>query len=53
MAKSKRYDTVKKWYDLGKWSTAKVRDAVTSMPQWITAEEFEEITGQNYEDSQE
>lgn len=44
--KSKYYDTVKAHYDDGFWSIKKVRNAVKK--QWITEEEFEEITGEQY-----
>ena len=39
---SKNYAKVKKWYDAGLWSEARVYNAVG---KWITAEEFEMITG--------
>lgn len=44
---SKYYNIVKKNYDNGFWSIDKVRDAVVK--GWITAEEFQEITGEVYE----
>lgn len=43
---SKYYALVKKNYDNGFWSEAKVRDAVTK--GWITEEEFESIVGKPY-----
>ena len=43
---SKYYNLVKKNYDNVFWSIDKVRDAVTK--GWITAEEFQEITGEVY-----
>ena len=43
---SKYYNLVKKNYDNGFWSIDKVRDAVVK--GWITAEEFQEITGEEY-----
>lgn len=43
---TKKFDTVKKYYDMGVWSEAKVRDAVVK--GWITAEEFQTITGKAY-----
>ena len=46
MAKSKKYDKVKYYYDNGLWDINKVRDAVVH--GWITAEEFEKITGEKY-----
>lgn len=44
---SKKYNTVKKYYDLGMWSVNQVKNAVVK--GWITAEEFTQITGQPYE----
>ena len=44
---SKNYAKIKKYYDEGLWSIAKVR-AVVGKPLGITAEEFFEITGQEY-----
>ncbi len=51
---SPKYDLVKSYYDLfvessGKrgWSKDKVRNAVVK--GWITADEYEEITGEVYE----
>lgn len=43
---SKKFETVKKWYDRGLWKVEAVRNAVAK--GWITAEEFEEITGEPY-----
>ena len=43
---SAKYETVKKFYDLGLWDERKVRDAVAK--GWITAEEFRSITGKEY-----
>lgn len=53
MAKSKKYATVKKYYNTRKsdgsrmWSIDMVRNAVVK--GWITADEFEEITGEAYD----
>lgn len=41
-----KFEQVKKYYDLGVWSEAKVRNAVAK--GWITAEEFKAITGKKY-----
>lgn len=46
---SKKFATVKKWYDLpegnrAKWSIGQVAEAV--LHGWITEEEFFEITGE-------
>ena len=43
---SAKYDKVKKYYDSGFWSKAKVRNAVVK--GWITADEYEEIVGEPY-----
>lgn len=47
MAQSKKYNTVKKYYDMGMWSIGMVANAVKK--GWITAAEYEEITGEKYE----
>lgn len=43
---SKKYELVKHYYDNGLWNLVRVRNAVVK--GWITAEEFETITGQPY-----
>lgn len=43
---SSKYDKVKKYYDDKMWSLKMVKNAVVK--KWITAEEFEEITGEVY-----
>lgn len=45
---SKKFDLVKRYYDQGLWSKARVRNAVVK--EWITAEEYELITGEVYEE---
>lgn len=47
---SAKYEKVKKYYDKGLWSIEMVRNAVTNPKSnpWITAEEFKEITGEDY-----
>lgn len=47
MKHSKKFNKVKHYYDTDLWGISKVRDAVEH--GWITAEEFEEITGEVYE----
>lgn len=42
-----KYETVKRFYQLKVWSIDKVRNAVVK--DWITPEQFEEITGEAYE----
>lgn len=47
---SANFEKVKRYYDLGLWSKARVKNMVThpvSAP-WITAAEYEEITGEAY-----
>ena len=46
MAQSKKYATVKKYYDMGMWSITMVANAVVK--GWITATEYEEITHEVY-----
>ena len=43
---SKKYKQISYWYKTGMWSIEKVADAVEK--GWITAEEFELITGEVY-----
>jgi hypothetical protein len=43
---SKNFEKVKKYYDNGLWSKAKVHNAVG---RWITEAEYEEIVGESYE----
>ena len=47
---SKNFEKVKNFYDRGLWSKTKVKNAVThpASNPWITAEEYEEITGEVY-----
>ncbi|WP_458459324.1 XkdX family protein [Pseudobutyrivibrio sp.] len=42
---SKKFNTVKKYYDDGLWSKTKVWNAVG---RWITEEEYEMIVGEPY-----
>lgn len=42
-----KFEMVKDFYDRGLWNITRVRNAVVK--GWITAEEFELITGQPYE----
>lgn len=41
-----KYEKVRYYYDAGLWSITQVRNAVVK--GWITAEQFEEITGEVY-----
>ena len=43
---SAKFETVKKYYDMGMWTEAKVKNAVVK--GWITADEFKLITGEDY-----
>ena len=42
------FEKIKKWYKQGLWTEAMVRNAVTKGV--ITAEQFKEITGEEYAD---
>lgn len=44
---SKKFAKVKRYYDEGLWTKAMVANAVVK--SWITAEEYEIITGEPYE----
>ena len=41
-----KYKTVKDYYDSGRWNRKAVHNAVVK--KWITAAEYEEITGEPY-----
>lgn len=43
---SKNFNVVKDFYDRGLWNIERVRNAVVK--EWITADEFKEITGEDY-----
>lgn len=43
---SKNYEKVKRLYDTESWPLNWVQDAVD---RWITADEYQEITGKEYE----
>ena len=43
---SAKFEKVKNYYDNGLWSKTKVKNAVVH--NWITAEEYELITGEPY-----
>lgn len=44
---SKKFAKVKRYYDSGLWKKTMVADAVKK--EWITAEEYQIITGEPYE----
>lgn len=44
---SEKYELIKGYYDSGFWKKKAVKNAVSKC--WITAEEYEEITGEAYE----
>lgn len=46
MEHSEKFDLVKMYYDRHFWSKKKVHDAVDK--NWITREEYKEITGEDY-----
>ena len=46
---SPKYEKVKNYYDKGLWTVGMVRNAV--IKGWITPEEFEEITGEPYDNN--
>lgn len=48
MEHSRMFEKVKRYYDRGLWKKAAVRSAVVK--EWITAAEYEEITGETYGD---
>ena len=48
MEHSKNYDKVKRYYNLGMWNEVRVRNAVKK--NWITEEEFKEITDKDIEE---
>ena len=43
-----KFEKVKYYYDHGLWSIDRVRNAVVK--GWITAAQFKEITGEDYEE---
>lgn len=45
---SSKFQKVKSYYEHGFWTVSMIKNAVTK--NWITAEEFEEITGTVYEE---
>lgn len=45
---SPKFNRVKGYYDAGLWNKTMVRNAVVK--GWITAEEYEVITGERYEE---
>ena len=47
MDHSKNYEKVKRWHDMKMWNETRVRSAVVM--EWITQDEFKEITGKDYE----
>lgn len=46
MKRNEKYDKVKLYYDMGMWNEVRVRNAVKM--NWITREEFKEITDKDY-----
>lgn len=48
MEHSANFEKVKRYYKMKMWNLTRVRNAV--IMNWITPEEFEEITGKVYEE---
>ena len=46
MEHSRNYEKVKTYYERGMWAKERVYSAVG---KWITAEEYQEITGEDYD----
>lgn len=46
MEHSNNYEKVKRYYHTKMWNESRVKDAVKK--NWITEEEFKEITGKDY-----
>lgn len=46
---SKFAQRAKKWYDAGTWTKETLRSLVEADPQRLTEEEYEEITGEEYD----
>lgn len=46
---SKKYSMLKTYYWMGFWTIKMMRNAV--IKKWITADEFKEITGEDYEET--
>lgn len=44
---SKKFEKIKNWYESGFWTKRMVADAV--IKNWITAAEYEEITGEPFQ----
>lgn len=44
---SEKFELVKSYYDSGMWGKKAVKNAVKK--GWITADEYKEITGEDYE----
>ena len=47
MKQSPKFELVKWYYDHDRWNSAMVKNAVG---RWITAEEYREITGEEYQE---
>lgn len=43
---SKKFTMVKHFYTIGAWDKTRVHNAVVK--EWITADEYKEITGEDY-----
>jgi len=45
---SPKFERVKSYYDSGRWNKEMVHNAVTAPTPWITDDEYEQITGEQY-----
>lgn len=45
---SKHYNNILFWYKNGNWPKKWVHNAVTAPIPWLTADEYKEITGEDY-----
>ena len=45
---SPKFERVKVYYDSGRWNKEMVHNAVSAPTPWITVEEYEQITGEQY-----
>ena len=45
---SPKFERVKMWYDTTRWTKEMVANAVSAPTPWITVDEYQEITGEQY-----
>jgi hypothetical protein len=46
---SKMFNLMKNWYDTGRWSAKRIGEAVEK--GWLTADEYQQITGEVYKEN--